>query len=87
MLSTQPDLKIIQVLRWPSDKGLIASLTLEEKMCWFAGQDPRHMVWLGQDAEFKKFWKKYYLRPLHLKRMFYRIKNAFRIFFSTFSQA
>lgn len=75
------DLRVVQVLRWPSDKGIIASLSLEEKMCWFAGQEPRYMIFLGNDPEFKRFWKRYYLRPLHLKRFFYRIKNVIRTYF------
>lgn len=74
------DLRVVQVLRWPVDKGIIASLTLEEKMCWYSGQEPRQMIYLGNDSEFKTFWKRHYLWPLHLKRFLYKLKGRFNVF-------
>ena len=63
----------LNTLKWPADKRTIARLPLEEMVCWYAGQEPRYMVFLGQDSEFKKFWKRHYLRPLHLKRFWFKI--------------
>ena len=77
------DLKIVQVLVWPTDKAIIASLSLEEKICWYSGQNPRQLIFLGQDSQFKAFWKRHYLLPLHIKRLLYRIKNVLRTAFKS----
>jgi len=77
-----PDLKVINVLMWPLDASIIASLSLEEKIVWYSGQDPRYLVYLAQDPSFKRFWARHYLAPLHFKRWMYRTKNAFKRFFA-----
>lgn len=71
-----PDLRIIQVLTWPTDKAVLATLSLEELICWYSGQDHRAMVFLGQNQEFVHFWKWHYMYPLKLKRWWFRVKKV-----------
>lgn len=73
------ELKYVQLLKYPQDASTIAQLSLEEKICWYSGQDPRRMVYLAQDARFVRFWKMYYMWPLKLKRFVFKIKALLRI--------
>lgn len=66
-----------KVLVYPSDAKLIAMLSLEAKIAWYASQEPRQMVYLGQQEEFQRFWFWCYIMPLRFKRALYRLKNAF----------
>lgn len=72
------DLSKVQLLKWPRDASTIAQLDLIEFQCWFAGQPPRDMVFLGQNPKFRRFLKIHYLWPLKAKRMVYRIKSRIR---------
>lgn len=72
------DLKKVQLLRWPSDAATIAQLDLIEMQCWYAGQEPRYMIYLSLNKEFVRFWNRHYLWPLKIKRFLYRIKAIFR---------
>lgn len=72
------DLKTVQVLRYPEDKAFLATLSLEEKICWYSGQEPRYMIYLGNDPTFKRFWFWSYILPLRIKRFMYKIKNVLR---------
>ena len=78
MKDSMVDLTRVQLLRFPEDKAIIAQLDLLEMQCWYAGQEPRHMIYLGNSIEFKRFWKLHYLLPLKIKRFIYRIKALFR---------
>lgn len=71
------DLKHVQLLKWPEDSSTIGQLSLIEMQCWYAGQDAREMVYLGQNREFVRFWRMHYLWPLKLKRMLYKLKYIF----------
>ena len=75
----QVDLRVIQVLKWPIDKDILASLDLIELQCWWAGQGHREMVFLGHDPEFRRFWNKVYMRPLHRKRFWFKIRKFFHV--------
>jgi hypothetical protein len=77
MMLMDIDLTKVQLLKWPEDASTIAQLSLIEKQCWYAGQEPRKMVYLGQNREFVRFWKFSYLYPLKVKRMFYKMKHMF----------
>ena len=76
------DLTKVQLLKWPEDASTIAQLDLIELQCWFAGQDPREMVFLGQNKEFRHFMYRYYILPLKIKRFWFKIKAYLR--FSSF---
>ncbi len=65
--------------RFPEDKKDIARLSYDEKMEWYATRDAKDMVFLGNDPEFKRFWKWRVLIPVRIGRMYYRIKN-FEVF-------
>jgi hypothetical protein len=69
------DLKHVQLLKWPEDSSTIAQLSLEEKIMWYSGQEPRHMVYLGNSPAFKRWWHWHYMMPLKLKRFAYKLKN------------
>lgn len=71
------DLTKVQLLQWPQDKETLAQLSLIELQCWMAGQDPRALVYLGQDPNYKKWIYWHYLMPLKIKRMFYKVKRWF----------
>ena len=75
----------MNVLHFPQNKEKIASLSLDEKMEWYAyliqsaaqaGSIPMELT----TPEFKRFCKWKVLIPLKIKRFFYRVKNgeAFR---------
>jgi hypothetical protein len=78
LLNVDVDLKHVQLLRYPEDASLLASLSLIEKQMWYAGQEPRHMIYLSLNPQFKRFWKIHYLWPLKIKRMLYKIKAVFK---------
>lgn len=61
-------------IKWPDHKEFIAGLNLDLKMQWYALQDARDMVYLGDTQEFKAFWYWHYLFPLRMKRLMYRFK-------------
>lgn len=61
-------------LRWPDDKESIAGLSLEEKIWWFASQDPTAMTVIGNTKDFARFWFWCYLFPLRIKRLIYKFK-------------
>jgi len=63
-------------LKWPEDKATLRLLSLDEKVFWFASQDPRSIIYLAQTPDFKRFWYWNYLFPLKLKRFVYRIKHV-----------
>jgi hypothetical protein len=77
MMSTPVDLRSVQLLKWPTDASIIAQLDLIEMQCWYCAQDPRSMIWLGQNKEFKRFWFRHYLLPLRIKRVVYKLKHLF----------
>lgn len=61
-------------LRFPEDRALIAQLTLDEKAFWYGAQNPQDMVWLGNKEDFTRFWRWYYMVPLKVKRLIYKLK-------------
>jgi hypothetical protein len=61
---------------FPQDRKAISKLTLDQKMEWYLTREPRTMVFLGNDQDFKRFWKWTVLVPMKLKRLYYRIKNG-----------
>ncbi len=69
-------LPLLNELKFPEDKKRIAALSHDEKMEWYATRDAQEMVWLGNDPEFKRFWKWNVMMPMKIKRLFYRIKNG-----------
>jgi hypothetical protein len=69
------DLGIVHHLTFPQDRNIIKDLSLEEKICWYAGQHPKHLIYLAQNPEFVAFWKRYYMRPLHMKRLWWKLKK------------
>jgi len=76
MNSISVDLIKVQLLKFPQDKATIAQLDLIELQCWYAGQDPRQIIYIAQTKEFQRFWKLNYLYPLKIKRFIYRIKHS-----------
>jgi len=64
-------------LKWPEDRQTLAQLSMSELIMWYAGLDPRELVYMGQTAEFQRFWFRHYLLPLRIKRFFYKIKGIF----------
>jgi len=62
-------------LKWPQDKLTLKQLSLDEKIFWFASQDPRSVIYLAQTPDFKKFWYRHYILQLKLKRFAYKIKS------------
>jgi hypothetical protein len=77
-MSVDFDLQHVQLLKWPEDASVIAQLDLIGLQCWFAGQDPREMIYLGQNREFRRFWYRTYLLPLRIKRFIFKIKHILR---------
>jgi hypothetical protein len=75
-LSVEFDLRHVQLLKWPEDRSVIAQLDLIGLQCWYAGQDPRHMIYLAQNKEFRRFWNQYYMWPLRIKRFMFKIKHV-----------
>lgn len=73
------DLRSVQLLKYPQDASVIAQLDLIELQCWYAGQEPRQMIYLAQTKEFRRFWARHYLWPLKIKRFMYKIKGVLRI--------
>ena len=69
------DLTKVQLLKYPEDAATLRLLSLEEKICWYSGQDPKMMIYLGNSPRFKRFWFWSYMVPLRCKRMFYKILN------------
>lgn len=61
-------------LHWPDDRRAIARLDLDAKQEWWALQDARAMIFLGDTEEFRQFWFWHYLVPLRAKRLLYRMK-------------
>ena len=42
------DLTKVQLLKYPEDAATLRLLSLEEKICWYSGQDPKMMIILRQ---------------------------------------
>lgn len=61
-------------LKFPEDGMKIARLSLLNKQVWIAAQDPQHLIDLMLDDKFKRFWWRYYILPLKIKRFFYKFK-------------
>lgn len=67
--------QVIGRLKWPEDAAAISMLDLIEKQVWYSSQDPRAMIYLGNNPQFKRWWKLHYMFPLKLKRLFYKLKS------------
>jgi hypothetical protein len=59
---------------WPGNWLAIALLSLENKLIWYTSRDPQELIDLGNDKEFTLFWGRFYIRPLKLKRLAYKLK-------------
>lgn len=66
----------LRSLQFPRDRSIIARLSYDQKMEWYATRDPRDLAFLGNDKEFERFWKWRVVVPLKLKRFFYRVKSG-----------
>ncbi len=73
------DLHVLPLLRYPEDRDIIASLSLQDKIYWYSSVDARQMIFLAQTPEFQRFWKIHYLWPLRVKRFMYKIKAVFKL--------
>ncbi len=61
---------------FPKDKKKISKLSLDDKLEWYASQNPQDMVFLGNNPDFQTYWKLHALFPMKLKRFYYRVKNG-----------
>lgn len=63
-------------LEFGKHRGQIAALSLQDKMAWYAMQNPQEIISLGNNPEFQRFWKWRVLLPIKLKRFYFRAKNG-----------
>ena len=74
LLMTRETFTGIKDLKFPEDGMKIARLNLTEKQVWLAAQDPQGLIDHGSNERFNKFWFRYYLLPLKIKRFVYKFK-------------
>ncbi len=74
LLMTRETWAYVRDLEFPRDWKKIAFLNLNAKMVWWAAQDPQDMIDKGLETQFRRFWFRYYLLPLKIKRFLYRFK-------------
>lgn len=65
----------IEQLKWPQDRVVLALLPLSALQTWYAAQEPRRMVFLGNDPSFKRFWHFAYILPTRFRRYLLKIKH------------
>ena len=65
----------ISSLRYPQDRWQLAFLPLEALQTWYAAQDAREMVYLGQSEDFQRFWHIVYVLPTRFYRFLLKIKR------------
>lgn len=78
MIMGETVLDRLAALKWPLNAFEIKQLTLAEKEIWYFCQDSRHMIFLAQRPDFKKFWYWTYLFPLRVKRFFWKLSGILR---------
>jgi hypothetical protein len=61
-------------VKWPENKVRLALMSLKNKERWLVAQDPQRFIDLGEEKAFARFWKAFYLTPLKIKRVLYRLK-------------
>jgi len=64
--------------KYPKDASRIARLSITGFQMWYASQDAKEMIFLGQFAEFKRFIFWHYTWKVKLLRLYYKIKRFFR---------
>lgn len=74
-MKAKPFTHPIESWKYPKDASKIAPLSISDFQYWYALQDPKEMVFLGQNREFKRFIWKNYTWKVKLLRLYYRIKN------------
>jgi len=70
--------KPLESLKWPQDRELLASLSIQELQAWISMQDARQLIFVGQTKEFQHFIRWNYLYPVKLLRFWYRFKRIFK---------
>ena len=68
----------IERLKWPQDRWQLALLSISDLQTWYAAQDAKHMVFLANTPEFKRFWNIVYLLPVRLHRKYMKLKRVLR---------
>lgn len=74
LLENHRDFSHIKELKFPRDATRLCFMTLEEKAVWYASQDPQDVIDLAGSKQFQVFWRRFYARPLKLKRGLYKLK-------------
>lgn len=74
LIENHNDFTGLKELSFPRDAMRLCWLSLAEKQVWYASRDPQEMITLSLDPQFKRFWQRFYSRPLKLKRALYKLK-------------
>ena len=74
LLKDHADFSRFKSLKFPRDAFLICWMTLEQKQVWYASCDPQELISLAQNKQFLTFWRRFYTRPLKIKRALYKLK-------------
>jgi hypothetical protein len=72
----------VPYLKWPQDRLLMGLLSISELQAWYASQDPREMIFLGQEPAFQRFIFWHYTLPVKGLRTLYKIKRILKSVFS-----
>lgn len=62
-------------LKYPQHRFLLALLSITALQTWYAAQDARAMVFLGQSDDFVRFWYYAYVLPVRFRRFLLKIKR------------
>lgn len=65
----------IQQMTWPQNASELRLLSITGLQAWYLSKDPRHMIFLGQDAAFKRFIFWHYTLPVRFLRAYYKVKR------------
>lgn len=63
-------------LRYPRDRFKLALLSIPAFQEWYMAQDPREMIFLGNDPKFKRFMFWAYVWKVGLRRWVFKIRRA-----------
>jgi len=64
-------------LKWPDNRFKLALLGPYRLQLWYAIQDPRAMIFIGQTQDFRRFWLIFYIIPIKFMRFGLKIKRFF----------
>jgi hypothetical protein len=65
----------VENLKWPENRLQLALLSIQNLEAWYAAQDPKQMIFIGNTPEFKRFWHWSYVLPVRFYRKLLKIKH------------